>query len=351
MMWCFQVEMIRDTNPTFFDDFWNAPGYVGHQMPDSLRGMLVDEKTTVTRVVTPEGAADEGQPLLRLLVSMGASGSVPDSFGIQVDHPDPDRLFMSRLRVLTGEAARRTMLINNLAGSILTPFSDTCAEMFDGVAAGDEVALDNRDYLAYLYFHHHHVAGDGPPADRRAGRARRVPHARGNGAPIFRQQYCAALANESLPLAVRGNLKCKTILFMNKQDIMVPHAAGMAYDLAARQQLGDRADETHRLWWIDNATHGPPAMIGPSVSETERDPMAWNSRLVDYDPITAQALREFTAWAEDGVAPAPSTTYAAGIDNELELPADAAERGGIQPVVTLRALTGRCESRPPSVRW
>jgi hypothetical protein len=334
MMWVFNLEIIRDKNPGYFDDFWNKPGYLGYEMPESLRNLLVDTRTTISRVVTPDVAAESGQPLLKILISAGSSGSVPDSFGAMVDHPDPDRLFMTRLRVASGPAAGREMFINNVAGGILTPFPETCPEMFESVLPGDEVHLDNRDYLAYLYYHRHNVAGAIPQLNGSRGVIDEFRHLAVNGVPIYVQQ-AATMALEGMPLETRGNLKAKTIFFMCKQDVMVPHGCGTAYDRAARQQLGDRADDTYRMWWVDNASHGPGAMIGPMVSDTEKDPGVWSSRIIDYSPLLAQALRDVTAWAEDDVPAPASTKYELSFDNELVLAPTAAERGGIQPLVTL----------------
>lgn len=76
------------------------------------------------------------------------------------------------------------------------------------------------------------------------------------------------------------------------------------------------------------------------ISESERDPRVWNSRLVSYDPVTAQALRDVVAWVEDDVPPPPSTRYELDFDNDLVMPTDATERGGIQPLVTLTGPAG-----------
>ena len=52
-----------------------------------------------------------------------------------------------------------------------------------------------------------------------------------------------------------------------------------------------------------------------------------------------QALRDVAAWAEHGIAPPPSSNYEL-VDGQILLPATAAERRGIQPVVTLTAHGG-----------
>ena len=52
-----------------------------------------------------------------------------------------------------------------------------------------------------------------------------------------------------------------------------------------------------------------------------------------------QALRDLAAWVEQGIAPPPSTAYVLD-DGQIQLPATAAARRGIQPVVDLTANGG-----------
>jgi hypothetical protein len=64
------------------------------------------------------------------------------------------------------------------------------------------------------------------------------------------------------------------------------------------------------------------------------------SRLVDYDGVTAQALRDLVAWVEEGVAPPASTDYEMTSDGGITLASGAKERGGIQPVIVLTVNHG-----------
>ena len=75
------------------------------------------------------------------------------------------------------------------------------------------------------------------------------------------------------------------------------------YAAQVRQALGDRFDDNFRVWYNDNADH-----IGP------RTP-----RLVDYNGILQQALRDVSAWAEQGIAPPRSTRYEV-VDSQVSVP-------------------------------
>ena len=63
------------------------------------------------------------------------------------------------------------------------------------------------------------------------------------------------------------------------------------------------------------------------------------NRIVSYDPIVEQALRDVAAWAERGVTPPRSTNYRV-VDAQVVVPKRAAQRRGIQPVVDLTVRGG-----------
>jgi len=65
---------------------------------------------------------------------------------------------------------------------------------------------------------------------------------------------------------------------------------------------------------------------------------ASNTWLVDYFPVIEQGLVDLCRWVEEGIAP-PSTAYEYA-DGQVTLPDTAAERGGIQPVVTVTVNGG-----------
>ena len=83
-----------------------------------------------------------------------------------------------------------------------------------------------------------------------------------------------------------------------------------------------------RLYYIDHADH-----VGrPSGTRA--------ARLVDYSGALQQALRELSAWVEKGVQPPDETRYKM-VESQVEVPATAAARKGIQPVVELKANGGQ----------
>jgi hypothetical protein len=334
--WAFTVHIMNDLDPEYVDDFWSKPGYLGYELPESLARRLVDEKTTVTRVLEADDLGTGGIGALRMAT---AGASLPSGFAVDVDLPDTDRLFMSKLTVTTGKAKGREMLIWSVDDGHLVPFSERCPEMFDGVLPGDEVSIDNRSYLAFCYYHRHLIGGSQPELTGARGLLPEHEHLAVDGVPLYPQRYNAAMV-EPNHLSHRGRFHGKMIMVMCTHDIMVPHAAGVTYARLAQHYQGDQMDEKYRIWWAENATHALPSFVAPITSETEKDPNVWNSRLIDYDSLTAQALRDVVAWAEDGVPPPASTAWELNRDAGLVLGATAAERGGIQPVAAAEVAGG-----------
>lgn len=62
---------------------------------------------------------------------------------------------------------------------------------------------------------------------------------------------------------------------------------------------------------------------------------------MDYLGIRHQALLDMADWCEKGIAPVPSTNYRVN-DGQIEIPAGAAERGGLQPVTDAYANGKKC---------
>jgi hypothetical protein len=97
--------------------------------------------------------------------------------------------------------------------------------------------------------------------------------------------------------------------------------------LAAQGEAG--AAERFRLRWTENAEHVPPIVL---PTHPGRATSTW---LIDYQPVIEQSLKDLVAWVEQGVDPAVTTfTYQ---DGKVTLPSSAAERGGIQPVLSTTA--------------
>ena len=66
------ISALEKHDPTYIDDFWNVPGYMGAD--GELATSLIEEKTTVTRVVTVADLAATGDPRGRMLLMFSGGG-------------------------------------------------------------------------------------------------------------------------------------------------------------------------------------------------------------------------------------------------------------------------------------
>lgn len=96
-----------------------------------------------------------------------------------------------------------------------------------------------------------------------------------------------------------------------------------------REAGPDEARKRFRLRWLENAEHVPPFM---AAAPPDRANNTW---LIDYSPAIEQNLADLTAWVEEGVEPGEMGFEM--IDGQIILAPTAAERGGIQPVVSVTA--------------
>jgi hypothetical protein len=335
--WMFGLAGLKANDPTYFDDFWSQPGYLGHDSPAQLSRVFVDQRCKVARV--QRGADGPGQMWLPALVGMGGGSDQPDrgnSYGIQVDADlgdDPTRLYMAKATILSGKAKGREVFVKQ-EGELLLGELMTAPDMFDGVEIGDEIQIDNRDLIAWAHRWMYAVdLGRWTVEDPASGEPALAPEFAGlgmamlDGKPIYPQRQ-----KFGLPPSQFGALKRKMIHVSCTHDTIVPLTSVGQYHRMVREQCGDRTDDYYRLWWMQNAPHGAAELLLPWTLP-EKNPGVWRSRLVGYDGAVREALLSIVAWVEEGLAPAPTTAYRFTPDSGLVLADSAAERGGVQPVV------------------
>jgi hypothetical protein len=96
---------------------------------------------------------------------------------------------------------------------------------------------------------------------------------------------------------------------------------------------GPGFEDIFRLYFVDHAMH-------TSQSARQNDPRpVVTTRTVNYTSVLHQALRDLSDWVEKGLVPPPGTVYQLE-DGQVVVPPTAAERKGVQPVVTLTANGG-----------
>jgi len=314
----------------------------------ALARFVLDAKAEqIAEAVRPGGSGDPytglddvERAVLREVTRMGVPLRAWEDHRYLLGHEDPDAL-LGFLPVVQATDPGYADDFWNLDGYLGTEQS----------ALGDRFraarTADDEWELAVLTYHRHQVpsrpgyrgfdqfrAPDGSP---------RHPQRPVELGPTISGAVCGTGAAPSHTGAISG----KAILLQNLVDPDAFPLHGDWYRRQVEQSLGDRWEDSFRLWFNDHADHH----AGPLAAGKE-------GRLVSYEGILQQALRDVSAWVERGEEPAPSTRYGV-VDGQIGVVADAATRGGIQPVVTLtvdggvlradvQALAG---SRVVTVEW
>ena len=322
-------QSIVGIDPKYFEyDFWNLPGYLGHDSPELFSKGRIQQGSIIKTLINSDQAETLG---LRKPVSAedrGTAGAASKSIGgvqdgmpvaFQLQDQLKDVYFLGGdLIIKSGAAAGKVLMIDKIAGDkvVLGPVDSTIVAK---LKIGDSVQVDNSNFLAIQTYHRHQVPGkeyyvwdqfrnsDGTP---------KYPQRAMLLGPLFTKG-----AGGIIPT---GKFKGKMILLESLWDREAFPWQADWYRSKVKANLGDSLDRHFRVWFTDRALHGDVAI--------EDDP----TETVSYLGVLQQALLDLSAWVEKGIAPAASTNYKI-VDGQVIVPATAKERKGIQPVVVVKA--------------
>ncbi|WP_327098947.1 hypothetical protein OIE68_09235 [Nocardia vinacea] len=292
---------VKQIDPTYADDFWSKPGYLGTEksgLGDLIRSGKVDQMTTITNVTKDS----QGTPTAFTVDDVPAN---PDSTGLDLTLYAADGTTSKGSVTGTLDAASKTATLGQ----------GNSAEVPAAIAAGAKLRIDNRWYLALPAYARYQV----PDSTSYYGFNQYRDAA---GTPRYPQRPVQVdmMISHSVTGGgtYTGKINGKVIEVCNLLDTDAFTWDGDWYRKQVQQALGSKYGDSFRLWYNDNTDH-----IG-----------ARTDRLIDYTGILHQALRDVAAWAEKSRAPAQSTSYDVK-NSQVSVPADAAHRHGIQPVVDL----------------
>lgn len=316
----------------FTEDFWNKPGYLGANPPASLlkdrlqqtskikTGISVDE-AVAARLTEPMSAQERGTADAAWKSMGGKEGTLPVAFELADRLPNISFLG-GDLVIKSGAAAGKTLQLTKIAGNkvVLGPADPS---VLIQLKPGDEVEVNNSNFLAVQTYHRHQV----PSKEYHVWDQFRDAE----GKPIYPQRpmllgpLFTRAASGVIP---SGKFKGKMIVLSSLWDREAFPWQADWYRSQVKAHLGDSTDAHFRLWYTDHALHG-------DLSRNED-----NLHTVSYLGVLHQALRDLSAWVEKGIAPPATTNYKIE-DGQVIVPATAAERKGIQPVVTVKANGGQ----------
>jgi hypothetical protein len=290
------IQGMERTDPEFVSEFWSDDAYLGGA--GALDDRLIDVHAVVSAVIDADELRARGindhDPSAS--VAGVAPGLAPSVTAVTLEPRPPQASEFATVVAETGKAKGATFSSLGTFGDVAL-LRATGPGGGAGLTPGDSLSIDNRTVLAFAN-HHRYAAA--------------------------RERAAAPFPLTMLPMT--GRFAGKMILVNGTLDASVTLPAGIAYDALVRKTLDGATDARWRFWLVENAGHvgafGPP---GP--------PPVLQTRLASYRGVVDQALADLVAWVEEGREPAPSTKYKFP-HGRLELPADAGERGGLQPVVT-----------------
>ena len=322
---------MRLADPTYFEDFWTEPGYLGYEPPASLKRDRVMFSGTVVAALSPDEAQAEGLAGGRRTGQLrggvdtawrDADDPLPLPFAFRLSVASPVNIGGADLVMRSGKAEGIRVGLLSVRGDLAVLWPGA-AEPVLGIEPGDAVEVDNSGFLAAQTYHRHQVpeTDDFPVWDqfRNPDGTPRYPQRPLILGPLFAGAAAGTVQN--------GKFEGKMIVVESLLDREALAWQADWYRGKVREHLGDGLDDHFRLWFTDNALH--------SDDQVQEHP----THAVGYLGVLHQALRDLSRWVEDGIEPPASTGYEV-VDGQVVVPPGAAARRGIQPVVSLNVDGG-----------
>ena len=306
--------------PTYFKDFWEKEGYEGADpTSDAVRDRMqfvstVSEVIYEEKIITDEAFSSVDNSWVNTMLG----GEPLPKIRIQDPLPEDAYTFHCRFRVLSGAAQGAEINISEIDGTLITlhPENGGAANTnpFKDLQPGDQVMIDNSDAIAMQFFHRHQV----PDASYEVYDQFRD----GNGQPIPAQLpmlIAQFIATSGAGVLIDGDIHGKVIGLCSLLDESACPWHGDWYRKAVARH---GKSEDFRLYYHDNSIHDDRAGY---LDDPQHQ--------VDYLGTLHQALLDVAAWCEEGKEPLNTMNYTVE-DGQVSVPEKAAERGGMQPVVS-----------------
>ena len=332
---------VKQRDPKYFEDFWKVDGYLGADPLSSAVRERIYMETSVTDVPklkkkeTEEEEIDTRNGVNDAWKKMIINSETETEPWIALrEIPENRSVGKSQylkgltLTVKSGKAAGKRTEVSKIEGNKVFLKdgygTDPIFEILSLLEKGDQIFLDNSDYIAMQTYHRHQV----PSADYHAWDQFRDE----NGKPLYPQQkelLGPGFSGDGPGCKQNGEIQGKVIIVAMLMDEQAYPWQADWYRRKVASVKGGNEEDYIRLWYFDNAMHG------------DTEDSVEKRRCVTYSAGLEQALLDLAAWVEKGIAPLPSTNYTVEGGN-IEVPEDAKERGGLQPVALLTANGSKC---------
>jgi hypothetical protein len=320
-------------DPGYFKDFWTVPGYLGADPAGSAARDRFVFQSTVKRVYIP-GNSDEST------AELGGNGADDafkkmlydgSEFGIELEQaPRGEDLYLKGVNIIfeSGEAKGHKLLLGDLTENKIVLGMCYGMENLDDILSkvrpGDQVLLDNSDYIAMQTYHRHQV-----PEERQYIAWNQYRDVDGNpNIPQRINVLSQSIAISGAGSLQDGNIQGKVIVVASVMDESAFPWQADWYRKKVQEVNGNNIDDKFRLWYVDHSLHD------------DKEATVDELHVTSYMGLLRQALLDLSDWVEKGMEPNETTRYS--IENgQVILPETARERKGLQPVVTL-TVNGMC---------
>lgn len=336
---------VKQIDPGYFEDFWKVPGYLGADKHGSAVRDRICMDTIVKLEYVPgkkaqllEGKAEDGIDVRngvndawkKMISSAGQDTDPWLELETVPQPPEGHSLYLQGLfmTVLTGKAAGKRVQVGAVEDRriyLKDGFgTDNIADTLQLLEVGDEVHLDNSDYIAIQTYHRHQVPGSDYLAwDQFRDR---------EGNPLYPQRPLLLgpmISGNGTGVQQNGMVNGKVIICAALMDEQAYPWQPDWYRRKIAAVHGEDAEKYCRLWYFDNVLHD-------DSSRSEYELYA-----TTYVAGLRQALLDLAAWVEKGTEPLMSTCYKIHV-GEVIVPDSASERGGLQAVPHLTVNGARC---------
>ncbi len=335
---------IKQMDPAYFEDYWTVPGYMGAEPDSNAARERICMHTKVKLKYVPGKKAEllSGKPeaidtrngvndAWKKMISSSGEDTEPWLELETAPQPAKGRdLYLKGLviTVKSGKAAGKKVQIGRIEDNriyLTEGFGmDNITVVLEGIEIGDEVHLDNSDYIAIQTYHRHQV----PSRDYKAWDQFRDA----DGNPLYPQQKFLAgpvFCGNGPGCEQNGRINGKIIIVAALLDEQAyPWQADWYRRKVESVHEGDVEDYC-RLYYCDNALHDDITASADELHATT------------YIAALKQSLLDLAAWVEKGIAPLPSSNYTVN-GGHVAVPDSAVMRRGLQAVPVLTANGSKC---------
>lgn len=287
---------IKRGDPEYFEDFWEKEGYAGADKNSDAYKSRICHKTTVTGKYVPQKGEQKGMANTNGVDTnwqryKGMSGALGIPLIEVADVPENTDFYVMGcfVNVLSGKAAGRKVYFGEWHDKTLAIHeyfgTNDMMEVMSLIEVGDEVLLDNSDYIAATDYHLHAL-----PYEEYPGYSNCYDQ---NGKPKYVQRD--RVVNFTGCDRQSGDFSCKMIIeaaFCDESAF--PYQADW-YKKLARQK---GHEDNIRLQYIDNALHDDRA-----------EPTFFELFSITNAAAIYQCLKDLVLWVEKGIVPPNEAKY------------------------------------------